>query len=250
MATKGDRVRDSFADSESFRPASKGGRLQSEWVVDFRRNRWPDCFGITGRFASDYATKATFLIDCTEYFRFTRTIFLYPIGIAVLPGTEVTAKGWEAAVPAVGSYSPTGDANINGVLSGVKWATSSLTFSFPTDGSLYGSSYGSSEHLNNFEVFTAQQQTAVRTILQMYSSVANLTFTEVTETSATHGDLRYAETDAVNTAWAYYPSTSAAGGDAWFNNSKNLYDYPDQGQLRLPHHDARNRARARTEAST
>ena len=38
--------------------------------------------------------------------------------------------------------------------------------------------------LNNFEAFTAQQQTAVRAILQMYSSVANLTFTEVTETSS------------------------------------------------------------------
>jgi hypothetical protein len=35
VATKGDRVRDSIADSESFKPASKGGRLQSEWVADF-----------------------------------------------------------------------------------------------------------------------------------------------------------------------------------------------------------------------
>ena len=35
--------------------AHQGGRLQSEWVADFRRNRWPDYVGITGRFASDYA---------------------------------------------------------------------------------------------------------------------------------------------------------------------------------------------------
>jgi len=55
VATTGDRVRDSVADSESFTPASQGGRLQSEWVADFRRNRWPECLGITGRFASDYA---------------------------------------------------------------------------------------------------------------------------------------------------------------------------------------------------
>jgi hypothetical protein len=26
-------------------------------VADFRRNRWPDCLGISGRFASDYAYK-------------------------------------------------------------------------------------------------------------------------------------------------------------------------------------------------
>jgi hypothetical protein len=55
VVTTGDRVRDSIADSESFTPASQGGRLRSEWVADFRRNRWPDCVGISGRLASDYA---------------------------------------------------------------------------------------------------------------------------------------------------------------------------------------------------
>jgi VCBS repeat-containing protein len=132
-------------------------------------------------------------------------------------------------LPAVASYSPTGDVYINGILSGVKWATGSLTYSFPTDSSLYGSSYAGGENLNNFEAFTAQQQTAVRDILQMYSSVINLTFTETTETSTTHGDLRYAESDATGTAWGYYPSSSAAGGDMWFNNSKNWYDNPVRG---------------------
>jgi len=57
MVTTGDRVRDSIADSESFTPASQGGRLRSEGVADFRRNRRPECVGIAGRFASDYAAK-------------------------------------------------------------------------------------------------------------------------------------------------------------------------------------------------
>ena len=57
VVTTGDRVRDSIADSESFTPASQGGRLRSEWVADFHRNRWPDCVGITGRFASDYGVR-------------------------------------------------------------------------------------------------------------------------------------------------------------------------------------------------
>ena len=52
---KGGLVRDLIADSESFRSASQGGRLQSEWVADFRRNRWPDCVGISGRLPPDYA---------------------------------------------------------------------------------------------------------------------------------------------------------------------------------------------------
>ena len=35
-----------------------GGRIRSEWVADFRRNGWPDCLGISGRFGSDYAVTA------------------------------------------------------------------------------------------------------------------------------------------------------------------------------------------------
>jgi serralysin len=135
----------------------------------------------------------------------------------------------EANVPAVSSYSPTGNLYVDGVLSGTKWAVNSLTFSFPSDASFYGTGYGSGEPSNNFEAFTSVQQAAVRSVLQMYSSVANLTFSEVTETSTQHGDLRFAESDATSTAWAYYPSTSAAGGDAWFNNTKNYYDNPVKG---------------------
>ena len=129
-------------------------------------------------------------------------------------------------MPSTSTVSPTSNPYLNGVLCGTKWATGSLTFSFPTNGSFYGSSYGSGEPTNGFEAFTALQQTAVRAVLQKYSSVANLTFTEVTETSSQHGDLRYAESDATATAWAYYPSTSPLGGDIWANNSKNYYDNP------------------------
>ena len=35
--------------------------------------------------------------------------------------------------------------------------------------------------------------------------------------------------DKYGTAFGYYPSTSAAGGDAWFNNSSNYYDNPAKG---------------------
>ena len=129
-------------------------------------------------------------------------------------------------MPAVSTFSPTIDPLVNGVLSGIKWATGSLTFSFPSSGSLYGSYSGSNEPTTGFEALTAAQQTATRAVLQMYSAVANVTFTEVTETSSVHGDLRYAESNAPSTAWAYYPSTSALGGDIWLNNSKNYYDTP------------------------
>src|SRR5258708_11441493 len=37
-------------------PYQQGGRLRSDWVVAFDRNRWPPSVGIGGRFASDSAS--------------------------------------------------------------------------------------------------------------------------------------------------------------------------------------------------
>lgn len=130
---------------------------------------------------------------------------------------------------AIATYGASGDPYLDGVLSGKKWAVSGLTFSFPTKGSFYGKNYGSDENLKGFEALTLQQSTAIRDILKLYASVTNLNFTEKTETSKVHADLRFAETDAASTAWGYYPNTSAAGGDVWFNNSKNYYDAPVRG---------------------
>lgn len=138
----------------------------------------------------------------------------------------IAAFSREASLTSVASVKPTGDLYIDGVLSGVKWGVTSLTYSFPTDPSFY--SY-TGESSTNFKAFTTVQQTAVRDVLQNYSAVSNLTFTEVIETSTQHGELRYAGSDSPGTAWAYYPSTSSQGGDAWFNNSKHYYDNPEAG---------------------
>ena len=90
-------------------------------------------------------------------------------------------------MPATSTVSNTNDPYIDGVLSGTKWAVNSFTFSFPTDPSFYSSpfgAYGSGEPSNGFEAFNATQQAAVRSALAMYSSVANVTFTEITETAS------------------------------------------------------------------
>lgn len=107
----------------------------------------------------------------------------------------------------------TGNPDIDGVLSGIKWATTSLSFSFPTSMSFYGYS------LSGFEAFNAAQQAAAEAALSQYSSVSGLVFTEVTESASVHGDIRFAEEDNAGTAYAYYPSPSEFGGDAWFNHS-------------------------------
>src|SRR5438128_9262586 len=42
-------------------PYQQGGRLRSDWVAAFDRNRWPPSVGIGGRFASDSAGKVVTL---------------------------------------------------------------------------------------------------------------------------------------------------------------------------------------------
>ncbi|WP_201839798.1 M10 family metallopeptidase C-terminal domain-containing protein [Microvirga zambiensis] len=132
-------------------------------------------------------------------------------------------------MPAVATYSLTGNAYIDGFLGNLKWAVNNLNYSFPASASYYGSAYGDGEPLSNFEALNATQQTSTRAALKLYASVANLSFTEVAETTAQHADLRFAMSDTPITAWAYFPTTNTAGGDAWFNNSSDAYDTPQKG---------------------
>src|SRR4051794_33357827 len=120
-------------------------------------------------------------------------------------------------MPAISNISLTGtNLDIDGVLSGYKWTSASLTYSFPTKFSFYGSGYDAS----GFSAMNSTQISAVHGILQMYSSYTNLTFTEVTESSKTHATMRFAEENNAGTAYGYYPSNDKLGygGDAWFNH--------------------------------
>ena len=136
-------------------------------------------------------------------------------------------------MPAISSVAPSGIPYVDYVDSGTKWATNSFTYSFPTSASFYtganGTAYGDGEENSGFKAFTPIQQAATASILNMYSAVANLTFTPITETSTQSADLRYAESNVPSTAWGYYPSSSPEGGDAWFNNSSGYYNNPVVG---------------------
>ncbi|MEO6394710.1 MAG: M10 family metallopeptidase, partial [Devosia sp.] len=124
-------------------------------------------------------------------------------------------------MPATTSVATTGNNDIDGVLSGIKWASPSLTFSFPTALNQYGYSE------TGFEGMNGTQQAAVRDIFDMIESVCGLTFTEVTETTSTHGTIRFAEENNAGTAYGYYPSSAEQGGDIWLNH--NDYNSPIKG---------------------
>jgi serralysin len=132
-------------------------------------------------------------------------------------------------MPAIASNSLTGNAYIDGMISEYKWAANSLTYSFPTRGSYYGTAYGSAENLTNFGELNSAQQKMARSALTMYASVANLRFTELAETATQHADLRIAMSDKPSSGWAYHSITAAEGGDVWFSGSTGLYTSPIKG---------------------
>ncbi|MGO4524986.1 M10 family metallopeptidase [Microvirga sp. 2MCAF35] len=132
-------------------------------------------------------------------------------------------------MPAVETYSSTGNIYIDAVLGSIKWVPSNLTYSFPTTATSYGSSYGDGESAKGFGAFNGTQQATARAALNLYSAVSNLTFTEWGGASGPSADLRFAQSDLPNTAWAYFPSTNATGGDVWVNNSSLSYASPMKG---------------------
>ena len=118
------------------------------------------------------------------------------------------------------------DQNVDALLTGVKWATTSLTYSFP-DSALDFSYDFYSEAATNFSPLNAQQKDAARAALDYFADVSGLTFTELTGAADRNADLTFAESGAPSTAWAYFPSGGDWGGDSWFN--RNNYNTPETG---------------------
>lgn len=132
----------------------------------------------------------------------------------------------EVDVTAVVSVTPNKGKEIDALLCGYKWKADSLTFSFPDSSAEYGKHYGKGQPADHFQALTPVQQAAVESILDMYSSICNLNFTEITETATQHATLRLAESDQPDTSFGYYPASGATGGDVWVNRSSGAYDDP------------------------
>jgi len=121
------------------------------------------------------------------------------------------------------------DHNVNGLLAGLRWDSSHLTYSFPSDSSFYGNSYGAGEPQKNFQPLNAIQGAAVREVFRMLSSVTGLSFAEIEETKTDHATLRLAGADIPAPAWTYLPGESPMAGDVWFNTSGGDFDQPLPG---------------------
>jgi serralysin len=143
---------------------------------------------------------------------------------------ELTDQALNAAAPGVRSVANTtsvgsglvfSDQDINGLLSGVAWNATNLTYSFPTSASNYGAGYADQNALGGWQVLMASQMAVFRYALGLVAEYTGLTFTEITETDTTHATLRFSGSSYPPTSYAYYPSTAETGGDIWLGNIRN-----------------------------
>ncbi|MGF6160234.1 serralysin [Ensifer sp. KUDG1] len=130
-----------------------------------------------------------------------------------------------AVIPNAFSFDP----YVGGITGDWKWAIQNFTFSFPTSAAFYGLNYGSGEPVNGFATLNWWQQSAARAAFEQISAIANLTFTEITESATQTADLRLAQSSLPDTAWAYYPNALPEGGDAWFGTWSGDYTFPKKG---------------------
>ena len=136
------------------------------------------------------------------------------------------------------------------LVSGSKWgggvgSGTTLTYSFPGSGASwstastysggYGAQGGSGEPWNGYAALSESQKSAFRSALASWAEVANISFTEVSDTASVVGDIRIAFSTAVPSsasAYAYYPySTNAAGGDIWLNPNSRSNNAPSAGNF-------------------
>lgn len=143
-----------------------------------------------------------------------------------LDGHDVTSYGGGKGRGGNGKSTGTGDPGIDSLTYGIKWdgglgTGTVLTYSFGTADSVYLPDYPYGAPYEGFGELSDAQKDAVRLALEYWSDVANITFTEVTDSDTVAGDLRFAFSDDANpTAYAYLPTTHPAGGDIW------IYDAP------------------------
>jgi serralysin len=119
------------------------------------------------------------------------------------------------------NVSATNNADIDGLLAGTKWS-GTISYSFPTSASTYGSYSGGNGEptTSGFSAAPTQMQVAINYAIALIQGYTNASITYNGSGSA---DIMVAQSPAANpTSYAYYPGNYAAGGDVWFGTQ---YDY-------------------------
>jgi Ca2+-binding RTX toxin-like protein len=101
---------------------------------------------------------------------------------------------------------------------GAIWATSALTFSFPT---VLSPDHGVD---STFSTFNDDQRAAARTALQQFAEVINVTFTEVTGPDGNGGDIRFHNQGSLPSGNAHASGPGpGAGGDVFVSPTNFMH---------------------------
>ncbi|WP_271551675.1 M10 family metallopeptidase C-terminal domain-containing protein, partial [Bradyrhizobium sp. CCBAU 45394] len=119
------------------------------------------------------------------------------------------------------TVSRTNNADIDGMLSGVKWS-GTITYSFPDSPSDYANPYtggGSEPTTSGFASAPIQMQAAINYAIGLILGYTNASI----QYAGTNGaDIMVAQSPSANpTSYAYYPGNYASGGDVWFGTQYN-----------------------------
>jgi hypothetical protein len=109
----------------------------------------------------------------------------------------------QAASPVVSSAmrsTNSGDYRIDSLLTGYKWGTSTLTYSFYAGGTYYGSESSPTQ------VSDAVKANVRHILNDILSPLINVTFTEVTDTPTSYGLLRYLCSPSASYGYAWVPT--------------------------------------------
>lgn len=135
-------------------------------------------------------------------------------------------NGLTSSIQISSDYEPTsvGGSSALWLLGGVKWGGAvgtgaKLTYSFGSASSLYDDYAANAEPYVGYSVMTTAQKANALAAMKSYANVAAVTFTQVTDSATSAGDIRWANntSDDTSYAWAYFPGSSAYSGDVWNN---------------------------------
>jgi Ca2+-binding RTX toxin-like protein len=134
---------------------------------------------------------------------------------------------------------PSATGAAQGLIYGSKWGYGlgtwvPLTYSFPSLRPSYVEDY---PETTTFTAFNATERAAMRAVLDSWSRVAKLSFTEVADNSSTAGELRFGLTSTAvdgEAAHAYLPIAHPVGGDVWFAQSSWNTDRAVRGDTVSP----------------
>jgi hypothetical protein len=121
-----------------------------------------------------------------------------------------------------------GNPNFDGLLSGTQWASTNLTFSFPTDSADYNFGYiAGGAPSDDFAPLNAVEQQTALAVLHDYAAISNLQFTPIIESTTLHANLREAQSAQAGAAMTFAPNPLfneyPLSADSWYDPGTTSY---------------------------